>query len=138
MFRRRLQYLVKWEGYGTEGNTWEYAEHVNNAPKRVAEFHRCNPAAPRRIHAMAFGSIPFRPISLATQASRRCLARGGGIVRGTPSELSQTVSDPGPSTAAARPTSMATADYYSSPAVGRPLNPAARPFTPCTCHRSHS
>src|SRR6266699_3630209 len=32
---------------GTEGNTWEYAEHVNNTPERVAEFHRRNPAAPR-------------------------------------------------------------------------------------------
>ena len=31
MFRHRLQYLVKWEGYRTEGNTWEYTEHVNNA-----------------------------------------------------------------------------------------------------------
>ena len=137
MFRRRLQYLVKWEGYGTEGNTWEYAEHVNNAPERVAEFHRRNPAAPRRIRAMAFGSIPFRPISLATQASRRCLSRGGVIVRGTLSEPSQTVSHPGPSTAAARPTSAAAADHYSSPAVGRPLNPTARPFIPRTHHRSH-
>src|SRR6266568_2238813 len=120
MFQRRLQYLVKWEGYGTEGNTWEYAEHVNNAPERVAEFHRCNPAAPRRIRAMAFGSIPFRPISLATQASRRCLSRGGVIVRGTPSEPSQTTPDPYPSTVAARP-----------------LNPTARPFVPRARHRSH-
>ena len=137
MFRRRLQYLVKWEGYRTEGNTWEYAEHVNNAPERVAEFHRRNSAAPRRIRAMAFGSIPFRPISLATQASRRCLSRGGVIVRGTLSEPSQTVSHPGPSTAAARPTSATAADHYSSPAVGRPLNPTARPFIPRTRHRSH-
>src|SRR6266446_9785534 len=138
MFQRRLQYLVKWEGYGTGGNTWEYAEHVNNAPERVVEFHRRNPAAPCRIHAIAFGSIPFRPISLATQASRRCLSRGGVIVRGTPSEPSQTISDPGKSTAATRPTSAAAADYYSSPAVSRPLNPTAHPFTPRTCHRSHS
>jgi hypothetical protein len=128
MFRRRLQYLVKWEGYGTEGNTWEYAEHVNNAPERVAEFHRRNPAAPRRIRAMAFGSIPFRPISLATQASRRCLSRGGVIVRGTPSEPSQTTPDPCPST---------VADRYPSPVAARPLNPTARPFVPRARHRSH-
>src|SRR6267378_4162722 len=125
MFRRRLQYLVKWEGYGTEGNTWEYAEHVNNTPERVAEFHRRNPAAPRRIRAMAFGSIPFRPISLTTQASRRCLSKGGVIVRGTPSELSQTTPDPCPST---------VADRYPSPAAARPLNPTARPFVPRACH----
>jgi len=135
MFRRRLQYLVKWEGYGTEGNTWEYAEHVNNAPERVADFHRRNPAAPRRIRAMAFGSLPFRPISLATQASRRCFSRGGVIVRGTPSEPSQTISDPGPSTGAARPTSATGADYYLPPAGARPLNPTACPFTPHTHRR---
>src|SRR6266446_5892243 len=137
MFRRRLQYLVKWEGYGTEGNTWEYAEHVNNAPERVAEFHQHNPAAPHRICAMAFGSIPFCPISPAIQASRRCFSRGRVIVRGIPSEPSQTISDPCPSTAAARPTSSAAADHYSSPAVGRPLNPTARPFILRTHHRSH-
>src|SRR6266568_2388607 len=58
-------------------------------------------------------------------------------VRGTLSEPSQTVSHPGPSTAAARPTSATAADHYSSPAVGRPLNPTARPFIPRTHHRSH-
>ena len=129
MFRCRLQYLVKWEGYGTEGNTWEYAEHVNNAPERVAEFHQRNPAAPRRICAMAFGSIPFRPISLATQASRRCFSRGGVIVRGTLSELSQTISDSCPSATATRPTSATTANHYPLPADARPLNPTTRPFT---------
>src|SRR5437016_593076 len=84
LFRRRLQYLVKWEGYGVEGNTWEYSENVDNAPEKVAEFHQRNPAAPRRIRTMAFSSIPFRPISLPTQASGRCFSRGGVIVRGTP------------------------------------------------------
>jgi len=76
MFWRRLQYLVKWEGYGTENNTWEYSENVDNAPEKVADFYRANPAAPRRIHALAFGTIPFRPISL-NQASGQCLSRGG-------------------------------------------------------------
>jgi len=85
MFRRRLQYLVKWEGYGVEGNSWEYSENVENAPEKVAEFHAQNPAAPRRIRTLAFGSIPFRPISSTTQASGRCFSGGGVIVRGTPS-----------------------------------------------------
>src|SRR5713101_2924415 len=142
MFRCRLQYLVKWEGYGTEGNTWEYAEHVNNTPERVAEFHQCNPVAPRRIRAMAFGSIPFRPISLATQASRRCFSRGGVIVRGTPSEPSQTISDPCPSAAAARLTN-ATTKPNCLPLRSMHLNIAPTPtdsllnLATAARHRSH-
>src|SRR5205807_9867628 len=92
MFRRRLQYLVKWEGYGTEHNTWEYSENVNNAPEKVAEFHAQNMAAPRRICTMTFGTIPFRPISL-TSASSRCSSRGGGDCKGNPFPF-RSASDP--------------------------------------------
>jgi len=83
MFRRRLQYLVKWEGYGLEANTWEDSGNVANAPEKVAKFHATHPAAPRRIRVTAFGSIPFRPVPIATSASSRCLSGGGVIVRGT-------------------------------------------------------
>ena len=69
MFRRKLQYLVKWEGYRIEGNTWEYWENLNHAPEKVTEFHTKNPGAPRRIRALAFGSIPFCPISLSSASS---------------------------------------------------------------------
>ncbi|KDR68936.1 hypothetical protein GALMADRAFT_29051, partial [Galerina marginata CBS 339.88] len=59
MFRQKLQYLIKWEGYGTEHNSWEYKDNVN-APELITEFHAQNPGAPRQIRALAFGSIPFR------------------------------------------------------------------------------
>jgi hypothetical protein len=59
MFQWWLQYLVKWDGYSVEGNTWEYSENVENALEKVADFHAQNPAAPCCIQIMAFGSIPF-------------------------------------------------------------------------------
>ena len=48
MFCGRLRFLIKWEGYGAEHNTWEYATDVH-APKRLAEFYRKHPAALRQI-----------------------------------------------------------------------------------------
>ena len=85
MFRRKLQYLVKWEGYGVEENTWEYWDNLNNAADAVNDFHRKNPGAPRRIRTLIFGSIPFRPIPPVTYASGRRIPEGGVIVMGTPS-----------------------------------------------------
>ena len=39
LFHQKIQYLVKWEGYGVKHNTWEYLDHLNNALDKVAEFY---------------------------------------------------------------------------------------------------
>jgi len=62
MFRGKLKFKIKWEGYGTEHDSWEYATEVH-APERITEFYRKNPAAPRQIRATIFSAIPFRPVS---------------------------------------------------------------------------
>jgi len=122
MFRKRLQYLVKWEGYNVEHNTWEYAENLDNAQDAIAEFHIKNPAAPRRIRTMAFSSIPFRSISLPTAASGRCLSRGGVIVRGTPFSPTTSLAPP-------HPAPMSTPIIYSTP-ITSPTPPMAPPYVP--------
>ena len=38
MINRKLRYLVKWEGFGIEHNSWEPANDVH-ALERVAEFY---------------------------------------------------------------------------------------------------
>ena len=81
MFRRKLQYLIKWEGYNTEHNSWTNADDVH-APELMAEFHRDNPSAPRHIRALVFGSIPFRSIPEVNIAPSRRNSEGGVNVTG--------------------------------------------------------
>ena len=45
VINRKLRYLVKWEGYGIEHNSWEPRENVH-APDLVTEFHQKHPGAP--------------------------------------------------------------------------------------------
>ena len=84
IFWQKLQYLVKWEGYGVEHNTWEYSDNLQNAADAVNEFHIKNLAAPQHIHALAFGSIPFWTIPPLTYALGWCIPEGGGNCKGNP------------------------------------------------------
>jgi hypothetical protein len=61
MFRRRLRFLIKWEGYSTEHNTWEYTTDVH-APKCLEEFYWKHPSALCQIRAAIFSTIPFQPV----------------------------------------------------------------------------
>src|SRR6266487_2361292 len=56
LHRNKLQYLVKWKGFGYEENSWMNEKDVF-APRLVREFHQNHPAAPRRIRKIHFDSI---------------------------------------------------------------------------------
>lgn len=43
---KKLQYLVSWQGYGPDQNSWEPTENLQNAPKAVKKFHQRHPNAP--------------------------------------------------------------------------------------------
>jgi hypothetical protein len=55
----RLEYLIRWKGYGRSDDTWEPARDVK-AARLVREFHSANPQAPRLISAAIFAQLPFQ------------------------------------------------------------------------------
>src|ERR1700678_1478657 len=61
VINRKLCYLVKWEGFGIEHNSWEPWDDVH-APDLVADFYRKHPGAACQIQAIDFTSIPFRRV----------------------------------------------------------------------------
>ena len=44
--RNRWEYLVSWKGYGSNENSWEPKENVENAPEKINDFHTKHPNAP--------------------------------------------------------------------------------------------
>jgi hypothetical protein len=44
--RRRLKYLVHWQGYEISERTWELVANLANAPKMINKFHRQYPTKP--------------------------------------------------------------------------------------------
>ena len=48
-YRRKLKYLVKWKGYGSEENTWELEDNLTHAKCLIEEFHKRKPQALRRM-----------------------------------------------------------------------------------------
>ena len=45
IFRRKVEYLVRWKGYGVEEDEWRPAQDVQGSKRLVAEFHRTHPQA---------------------------------------------------------------------------------------------
>jgi len=77
MVNRKCCYLVKWEGFGVEHNSWEPWDNVH-VLELVADFYRRHPGAARHIHMVDFHSIPFRSVS-----GRHCL-KGGWMLGDAP------------------------------------------------------
>ena len=67
--RGQLQFLVKWEGYGYEENSW-VSESDIAAPDKIQEFYNAHPGAPWWIRSVGFHS-------LVSRASRMQHAREG-------------------------------------------------------------
>ena len=74
LFRQKLQFLVKWKGYGYEDNQWIKEDDLD-APELLQDFYRTHPGAPRRLNNGQFANLPMK--------RRDAVSRRGGDVRGT-------------------------------------------------------
>jgi len=61
MVNWKLHYLVKWEGFSVEHNSWEPWDNVH-VLELVADFYCRHPGAAHHIHMVNFCSIPFCPV----------------------------------------------------------------------------
>ena len=85
--RGHLQFLMKWEGYGYEENSWVLEQDVM-VPDKLHEFYWIHSGAPRQMCSMAFQS-------LMSHASRMQHTRRGVMSGNAPSHTS-TVPDSTP------------------------------------------
>ena len=83
VINQKLCYLVKWEGYGIEHNSWEPWDSVH-APDLITEFHQKHPGAPWHIWRMEFNTMDFCPILSPVVLGHHSLERGVDV-RGHPS-----------------------------------------------------
>ena len=61
MFRKKLQYLVYWKGYGYEEHSWVNEADVE-APEAIVEFYHINPDASWNIQAVYENHLlPYQP-----------------------------------------------------------------------------
>ena len=63
----KLEFLVKWEGYTNENNSWEPEDNCKNACNTIATFYHKYPQAPRQIVRMQVNNLNFPPYQNFTQ-----------------------------------------------------------------------
>ena len=79
---QKLRYLVKWEGFGVEHNSWEAWDDIH-APVLITDFHQKHSGAPQRICFVDFNNMTF--CSIPQQVVSSCHSLEGGVdVRGHP------------------------------------------------------
>jgi len=63
----KLEFLVKWEGYMSENNSWEPEDNCKNVHNAIATFYYKYPQAQRQIAQMQFNNLKFQPYQNFTQ-----------------------------------------------------------------------
>ena len=75
MINRKLHYLVKWEGFGVEHNSWKPWDNIHT-PQCIMDFHHRHPGAAHCIRATDSNSIQFHPSSSFTVPRHHSLEGG--------------------------------------------------------------
>ena len=57
--RNKLEFLVKWEGYTDENNSWEPEDNCKNLQAAIHDFYNTYPNAPQRIARMQYENLNF-------------------------------------------------------------------------------
>ena len=57
-YYQRLQFLVKWKGYGDEENLWLSEKDIDTS-ELIADFYRTNPTTLKCISTITFGQMGF-------------------------------------------------------------------------------
>ena len=82
---RKLQYLIKWEGFRIEHNSWESWDDIH-APDLVANFHQKHSRAPQQIQLADYNNMTFHLNPLPVVPGHHSLEEGVDV-RGHPSKL---------------------------------------------------
>jgi hypothetical protein len=75
LHHNKLQYLVKWDGYTEENNSWELEANCSSVPNAIRDFYNKYPNAPRRIVRMQYKQLKFRPYENFTVPNYHTISR---------------------------------------------------------------